>query len=69
MGDNDIYDHKIEHDEVFQLFAEKLLYARDRRELRPEFEATRSLAQLRGAMSDETTSDKDWRNVIDRLFS
>lgn len=69
LSDIDIYDHKIDHDAVFQQLAEKLLFARDRRELRPVFEATRNLAQLRGAVSDETPQDARWQDVIDRLFS
>lgn len=69
LGDTDIYDHKIDHDAVFQELAEKLLYARDRRDLRPVFEATRNLAHLRSALSDETSRDKEWQLVIDRLFS
>lgn len=68
LADIDIYDHKMDHDEVFRQLAEKLLYARDRRELRPVFEATRNLAQLRSAVSDETTRDERWHDVIDRLF-
>lgn len=69
LNDGDIYDHKIENDAVFQLLTEKLLYARDRRELRSVFEATRNLAQLRSTVSDETSRDTEWQNVIKRLFS
>lgn len=69
LGDIDIYDHKIDHDAVFQVLAEKLLYARDRRDLRPQFETTRNLAQLRSAVSDKTSRDKEWQSVIERLFS
>lgn len=69
LGSDDLYDHKIDHDEVFQLLSEKLFYARDRRELRPQFEVIRNLVQLRGTVDDETDRDKEWRDVIDRLFS
>lgn len=69
LGSDELYDHKIDHDEVFQLLSSKLLSTRDRRDMRPQFEVIRNLAQLRGALGDETDRDKEWRDVIDRLFS
>ena len=69
LTSEEIYDHKIDHDTVFQLLSEKLLYARDRRELYAQFNATRNLAHLRSTVADETSSDEEWRSVIDRLFS
>lgn len=69
LSDMDLYDHKMDHDEIFQALAGKLLEARDRRELRPQFETTRNLAQLRSSIGDKTAKDMQWRDVIDRLFS
>lgn len=69
LGSDELYDHKIDHDEVFQLLSDKLLSTRDRRDMRPQFDAIRNLAQLRGTVDDETDKDKEWRDVIDRLLS
>lgn len=69
LTNDEMYEHKIDHDAVFQLLVNKLLYTRDRRDMRTQFEVTRDLAQLRSTVGDETAEDDEWRNVIDRLFS
>ena len=67
---DEIYDHKAEHDPVFRKLIEKLQSTQKfQHELRDQRLAARKLIRLRASLAvDETGQDDVWNQVIDRLF-
>lgn len=71
LGDNDLYDHKVDHDPVFHRLVDVLQSTREQqRSLREHRRAALKLTNLRAAIpEDETRHDGQWHDVIDRLFT
>mgnify|MGYP006136690939 CR=1 FL=1 len=71
FGDEAMFDHKVEHDEVFKALVEKLQNTRrPTDELRDQRRAALKLTELRAALQDDKTDDDaTWHDVISRLFS
>lgn len=71
FGNNDLYDHKLEQDLVFQRLVDTLQSTKERqRSLREHRRAALKLTELRAAIpEDETRHDELWHDVIDRLFT
>lgn len=70
FADDEVYEHKVEHDPVFQRLITILQTTKDRqRSLHDHRRAALKLAELRAAFpNDETDYDQQWQDVIDRLF-
>lgn len=70
FADDEVYEHKVEHDPVFQRLITILQTTKDRqRSLHDHRRAALKLAELRAAFpDDETEYDQQWQDVIDRLF-
>lgn len=71
LGNDELYDHKVEHDLVFQRLISVLQSTRDRqRTLHEHRRAALKLTELRATLpEDETQRDTQWQEVIDRLFT
>lgn len=70
FSQNEVYDHKDEHDPVFQRLVSTLQQTRgQQRSLHDQRRAALRLTELRAALPlDQTPSDDSWHLVIDRLF-
>lgn len=71
LGDDALYDHKVEHDLVFQRLITVLQSTKDRqRSLHEHRRAALRLTELRATLpEDETQRDPQWQDLIDRLFT
>ena len=70
FAQTEIFDHKDEHDPVFQRLVATLQQTRSRQNsLHDQRRAALRLTELRAALiQDETSDDDKWHAVIDRLF-
>lgn len=71
FGDDKVYEHKVEHDPVFQRLITILQTTKDQQQsLHDHRRAALKLAELRAAFPDDETSyDQQWQSLIDRLFA
>lgn len=71
FANDEVYEHKVEHDLVFQRLITFLQTTKDRqRSLHDHRRAALKLAELRAAFPDDDTGyDEQWQDVIDRLLT
>lgn len=69
FGNDELYEHKLASDEVFQALIDKLQTTKKDPHLRDQRKATLKLAELRATLHDDVTDDDStWHDVIGRLY-
>ena len=67
--DDTVYDHKAEHDEVFQELIKAMQLSKNQKGLELHRRMGLRMLELRSMIADSTDCDEQWLDVCRRLFS